>query len=76
MRRPLSTPMSRADRKEALREPTQQERASMWLFSDRYAAQSGGAIEFYQKLSTSEKRVVQDMLDDLWPKKRKKGQCG
>lgn len=41
----------------------------MWLYNERYAAQRGGAIEFYAALSPSEKRIVQEMLDDLCPKK-------
>jgi hypothetical protein len=51
-----------------MRPITQQERAAMWLYHERYAAQRGGAIEFYAALTASEQRVVQQMLDELCPK--------
>ena len=49
---------------------TRQEHAAMWLFHERYAAQRDGAREFYAALSASEKRIVQQMLDELCPQKK------
>ena len=50
---------------ETLRDLTQQERAAMWLYHNEYAAQACGAIAFYAGLSKSEKRNVQEMIDDI-----------
>ena len=54
---------------QVMRALTQQERAAMCLYHERYARQDGGAIDFYAALSASDKRIVQQMLDDLCPTK-------
>lgn len=41
---------------------TPYETAAMYHFHDRYAAQRGGAIEFYESLSRHEKKFIHDMV--------------
>ena len=45
-----------------MRDLTRNEVVAMWLWHNEYAAQGGGAIEWYARLTKSEKRIVADFV--------------
>jgi len=40
--------------------------AAMWLNGERYAAQSGGSMDFWDGLSESEKNTARRMVDEIY----------
>lgn len=48
-----------------MRTLTAEETAAMFHFHDRYAAQRGGAIEFWKSLDKQEQRFIRDMVDAI-----------
>jgi hypothetical protein len=53
--------------------PHKPARAAMWLWGERYSKQGGGSMDFWDKLTNSEKdtcrRMVKDILDAREEKK-------
>jgi len=39
--------------------------AAMWLYREEYAKSGLGAIEFYKRLSSYDKRTVDKMIDEI-----------
>lgn len=48
-----------------MKQPTQQQRAAMWLYHDKYARSGLGADKFYEQLGAYEKRTVDRMIVDI-----------
>jgi hypothetical protein len=44
---------------------TKEEVAAMWLYAKQYAESGLSAKDFYRRLSTSDKRQLQRMVDDI-----------
>lgn len=47
------------------KQPTRQERAAMWLFHDRFAADGRGCAAFWKSLNASDKRLVDRMIAEI-----------
>ena len=45
--------------------PHKPARAAMWLFGKRYAAQGGGSMDFWGRLSESDKRMCRELVADI-----------
>jgi hypothetical protein len=45
--------------------PHKPARMAMYLFGERYAAQSGGSIDFWDKLSEGDKQLCRECVDKL-----------
>lgn len=45
--------------------PTKEARAAMWLYCKEYAKQSGGSMDFWDRLQPSQKRLCKQMVDDI-----------
>lgn len=45
--------------------PHQPARAAMWLWGKRYSEQGGGSMDFWDKLSESEKRLARELVADI-----------
>lgn len=45
--------------------PTPEARAAMWLFSQRYAAQNGGSMDFWDKLPKHEQQQCKALVVEI-----------
>lgn len=45
--------------------PHKEARMAMCIFGARYAAQSGGSMDFWRSLSTSDRKVCRDMVNAI-----------
>lgn len=50
--------------------PHQSAVAAMWLWGERYAAQGGGSMDFWDSLTDSEKRLCRDMVRRIMEARR------
>lgn len=48
--------------------------AARYLWGDTYASQSGGQVDFYERLDQSRKRICRDLVDDIERCERRDGQ--
>jgi len=46
-------------------DPHASARAAMWLFGERYAAQRGGSLDFWDTLGAPEKRMARDCAKEI-----------
>ncbi len=45
--------------------PHKSAKAAMWLFGQRYAAQGGGSMDFWDSLSESDKNLCRNLVADI-----------
>ncbi len=53
------------EEREAMRDPTREERAAMWLYHVDYAESRLGAIDFWKALHTYQKNNVRRMVKEI-----------
>ena len=46
-------------------DPHRPARCAMWLFADRYTSQRGGSMDFWDKLSNSDKEKCRRMAEQI-----------